>query len=71
MSGVTWAVCRNQRSITVFCLDCREVLHQRALMVEALELKMAAEASHDCAGILAPPPPATDLFGFPMERAHG
>jgi len=38
-------------------------------MVEALELKMAAESSHDCADMLAPP--ATDLFGFPMERAHG
>jgi len=39
-------------------------------MVEALELKMAAEASHDCADMLAPPP-STDLFGFPMEKAHG
>jgi len=71
VSGVTWAVCRNQRSVTVFCLDCREVLHRHAPMVEALELKMAAEASHDCADMLAPPPPASDLFGFPMEQAHG
>lgn len=71
MSLVTWAVCRNQRSVTVFCLDCREVLNQHAPMVEALELKMAAEVSHACASMLAPPPLATDLFGFPMEQAHG
>lgn len=69
MTAVTWGVCSAQRTVTVFCTPCRKVLNLHAPMVEALELKMAAEASHACPG--APAPVATDLFGFLLEPAHG
>ncbi|MBN5087673.1 hypothetical protein JY460_06090 [Stenotrophomonas maltophilia] len=68
MTAVTWGVCK-QRTATVFCMTCREVFNLHAPMVEALELKMTAEASHVCPG--APMPVAADLFGFPLEQAHG
>ncbi|WP_414497684.1 hypothetical protein [Stenotrophomonas maltophilia] len=69
MSDVIWGVCSKQRTVTVFCMTCREVFNQHAPMVEALELKMAAEANHVCPG--AQIPVSTDLFGFPLEPAHG
>jgi hypothetical protein len=70
MSAVTWGVCSKRRTVTVFCMDCRKVFHRHAPMIEALELKMAAQATHDCAEDWAPPiPAAVDLFGFPLEAA--
>lgn len=69
MSAITWGVCSAQRTVTVFCTACRKVLNLHAPMVEALELKMAAEARHVCPG--TPIPVSTDLFGFPLEKAHG
>lgn len=50
MSSITWGVCSKQRTVTVFCMTCREVSNLHAPVVEALELKMAAEASHVCPG---------------------
>ncbi|EED37840.1 hypothetical protein SSKA14_849 [Stenotrophomonas sp. SKA14] len=69
MSLVTWGVCTKERTVSVFCSACRAVFNLHAPMVEALELKMAAEASHVCPG--ATMPVAADLFGFPLEQAHG
>lgn len=69
MSDVIWGVCSKQRTVTVFCMTCREVFNLHAPMVEALELKMEAEASHVCPG--GPIPAVSDLFGFPLEPTHG
>lgn len=69
MSAVTWGVCNRERTVTVFCNVCRTVFNLHAPMIEALELTMAAEASHVCHG--APIPVVTDLFGFPLEPTHG
>jgi hypothetical protein len=69
MSCVTWGVCNRERTVTVFCNVCRTVFNLHAPMVEALELKMAAETSHVCPGTTMPV--AADLFGFPLEQAHG
>lgn len=67
MSSITWGVCTKERTVSVFCSACRAVFNLHAPMVEALELKMAAETSHVCPG--TPAPVATDLFGFPLEAA--
>ncbi|RRU74119.1 hypothetical protein [Stenotrophomonas maltophilia] len=69
MSAITWGVCTKERTVSVFCSVCRAVFNLHAPMVEALELKMAAEVSHVCTG--ATMPVAADLFGFPLEQANG
>lgn len=48
MGAVTWGVCNKQRTVTVFCMRCREVFNLHAPVADALELTMAAEASHKC-----------------------
>ncbi len=69
MSSITWGVCTKERTVTVFCNVCRTVFNLHEPMVEALELKMTAESSHVCPG--APTPVPTDMFGYPLEPAHG
>lgn len=48
MGAVTWGVCSKGQTVTVFCFGCRKVFSLHAPMADARELKMAAEASHEC-----------------------
>lgn len=48
MGEVTWAVCSKRQTVTVFCTGCRKVFNLHAPMADARELKMAAEANHEC-----------------------